>query len=152
MTFSQHAATNRASIIYYSLLFAATLPLLYVFLAKWFAPHFELGFWFVACAGMSVVTQFVCTLFPEVGGWKTQVHRFITGISGVLLLPMMVMIAVSPAVANGIRIFAWVSFAIMIYLLGIALRNQAGYRFALLLQVGYYLLFFVTILSATYIS
>lgn len=151
-TFSQHAAATRWSAVYYSSLFVVTLPLLYAFLALWFAPTFGLGQWFIVIAALSIAAQIMCTFFPEVGGWRTRVHRIITGISGVLMLPLMTMIAFSQEVPLVGRTIAAVSLAGMLALLVIAVRHQQGYRYALYLQIGYYALFFATIFVTTYLS
>lgn len=150
MTFSQHVARSRSSAIYYSVLFAVSLPLLYVFFANWFVPTFQFSAWFTFIAAMSMTAQFICTLIPEVGGWKTIAHRVITGISGILLLPLIVMIAVSQHVSQDDRLFAWFSLGGMIALLAIALSYQKGYRYSLLLQIGYYALFFAAVFSVAY--
>lgn len=151
MTFSQHVARSRWSIIYYSALFAVTLPILYVFFIEWFVPTFRLPEWFVFFVTVSVAAQFLCTLFPEVGGWKTVAHRIFTGVSGIALLPLVLMIAMSSQVTQAGTVLAGISLVAMVALLTIALRNQSGYRYALLLQVGYYALFFLVVLFVTYL-
>ncbi len=150
MTFSQHAATNRASKIFYSLLFMVTLPMLVVFFAKWYVPANNLTDIFLWLAVVSAVFQILCTWVPEVGGTKTVIHRILTAISGVALLPLVTIIACSSQFSTSERSVAWLALATMIALLGIALKNQGGYRYALLLQIGYYAAFFVVILVSTY--
>ena len=150
MTFSQHVARSRWSIVYYSALFAVSLPVMYLFFAGWFVPTFHLTDWFLIFVAISITTQFLCTLFPETGGWKTTVHRILTGISGVALLPLVSMMIGSPFISLSERVLAVVCAVVMGILLVIALRNQKGYRYALLLQVGYYAAFFLTVLYATY--
>ncbi len=150
MTFSQHAATNRASKIFYSLLFIVTLPMLIVFFAKWYVPTNNLPDIFLWLAVVSAVFQILCTWVPEVGGTKTVIHRVLTAISGVALLPLIVIIGCSSQFSTLERSVAWTALAAMVTLLGIALKNQGGYRYALLLQIGYYAAFFVVILVSTY--
>jgi hypothetical protein len=151
MTFSQHAAANRWSIIFYSSLFLVTLPLLLWFFASWFVPEKGLPAAFLWFAGIAVLFQIVCTWVPEAGGLRTIAHRTLTGISGVAMLPLVVMIAVSPNLSGLVRATAWAVLLIMVVLLGIALKHQKGYRWALLLQAGYYGAFFVAILVTTYL-
>jgi hypothetical protein len=62
----------------------------------------------------------------------------------------MVMVATSLSFSGLVRNITWALLAIMMVLLGIALRNQEGYRYALLLQIGYYAALFVAILISTY--
>lgn len=150
MTLSQHAATSRWSKIYYSLLFLITLPILMLFFAGWFVPTKNLPSTFLLFAAIAVIFQIACTWVPEEGVRKTIIHRILTGISGVALLPLVIIIATSKNFSIAIHIFAWVAFIFMVILLSIALSNQKGYRYALLLQIGYYTAFFIIILMATY--
>jgi hypothetical protein len=151
MTLSQRAATNRSSKIFYSLIFMATLPLLMFFFAAWLVPTKNLPNEFLWFATVAIVFQIACTWVPEEGGRKTIVHRILTSISGIALIPLIVIIASAPNLSTEIRNTAWVMLLIMIALLGIALSNQKGYRYALLLQIGYYLAFFIVILMITYL-
>lgn len=150
MTFSQHVARKRSSKIFYSILFMTTLPLLMFFFASWLVPTKNLPSEFLWFAAMAIVFQIACTWVPEEGGTKTIIHRILTAISGIALLPLTGIIATAPNLSSNIKNIAWIALVIMVIHLGIALRNQKGYRYALLLQIGYYAAFFVVILSLTY--
>lgn len=150
MTFSQHVARSRSSIIYYSLLFAVALPLLYLFFTHWFVLEFKLPSWFSVFVTISVVMQFLCTLIPEVGGWKTLVHRVLASISGVTLLPLMIMLIIMPDIPSSAMIFVGISFVGMMILLAMAFVHQKGYKYSLLLQIGYYALFFASVFLIAY--
>ncbi|MEO5499362.1 MAG: hypothetical protein ABIR46_02600 [Candidatus Saccharimonadales bacterium] len=151
-TFSQRVANNKNAEILYSLLFVATLPLLYLFFAIWFVPTKDVSQFFLLFAATSVVFQILCTLVPERGGTMAIIHRVLTGISVIALLPMVFIISTSHNITLGLRLFAWVALGLMFVLLAIALANQKGFRYALLLQVGYYALFFAVVLMVTYIQ
>lgn len=151
LTFSQHVAAKRSSQVFYSLLFLLTLPLLLLFFTAWLIPTKHLPNSFLWFAAVAILFQIVCTWFPEEGGKKTIVHRVLTTISGIALLPLMIIIALSTNLSMIVRNAAWIAFAIMIALLGTALNNQKGYRYALLLQIGYYATFFIVILMTTYL-
>ena len=150
MTFSQHAAANRSSKIFYSSLFLITLPILMLFFSAWLVPQKGLSDVFLWFAGVAVVFQIVCTWVPEDGGMRTLVHRILTSISGIAMLPLVAIIATAPNLSIFVRTISLIALFLMIALLGMALRNQKGYKKALLLQVGYYAAFFSAILSATY--
>jgi len=152
MTFSQHAAANRWSKIYYALLFLVTLPLLMLFFIAWFVPTKHLPNAFLWFAATAIIFQIICTWVPEEGEGKRIVHRILTGISGVALLPLVGIIATSTYLSMILRNVAWVALFLMMVLLGIALVNQKGYRYALLLQVGYYAIFFTVIVITTYLA
>ena len=149
MTFSQHVARARSSTIYYSVLFAVSLPLLYLFFANWFVPEFKLTGWFTVLVAISVVAQFLCTLVPEVGGWKTTVHRLLTGVSVAMLLPIMYVLAGAPTIPSSGKYLAALCLAGMVGILGFAIFHK-NHKFTLLLQAGYYLLFFLPVLYVAY--
>lgn len=150
LTFSQHAATSHSSKVFYSLLFLFTLPILMVFITTWLVPTKNLPNLFIWFSSVAILFQIVCTWIPEEGGRKTIVHRILTAISGIALLPLMVIIGISANLSMTIRNVAWIGFGVMIALLSIALSNPKGYRYALLLQIGYYTIFFIVILMITY--
>lgn len=151
MTFSRHAATSRWSKIFYASLFLVTLPLLMLFFVEWFIPTKNLPNIFLWFATIACLFQILCTWVPEEGGRKTIVHRVLTGISGISLLPLVVIIATSKSLSTIIHNTAWFAFLVMVVLLVIALSHQKGYRYALLLQIGYYTAFFIVILTTTYL-
>jgi hypothetical protein len=151
MTFSQHAAVSRWSKVFYSLLFMIVLPVLFLFFAMWFVPAKGLPGAFLWIAAISVLFQIACTWIPEEGGRKTIIHRLLTSVSGVALLPLIVIIATSSNLSTLVRYTAWVALIAMVALLMVALGNQKGFRYALLLQVGYYAAFIGVILLVTYI-
>ena len=128
MTFSQHAAKNRQSKVFYALLFLTTLPIYVWFIAAWFIPHKHLPESFLWFTYIAVLFQIVCTWFPEEGGWKTVVHRLLTSVSGVAMLPLVVILATATSLSLCMRIVAWMTFGAMALLLTIALANQKGYK------------------------
>lgn len=150
MTFSQHVAVTRQSAIYYAFLFLGTLPLLVWFIGSWLVPQKQLPDAFLWFMYVAVLFQIMCTWFPEVGGWRTTVHRVLTGISGAAMLPLVVMLATAASLSIVVRFSAWGILAFMVFLLAIARSNQKGYKWALLLQIGYYAAFFALLLLATY--
>ncbi len=148
-TFSQKAATSQASTIYYSLLFAVAIPLLYLFFTTDLMPRLQLETEFYVIMTVSLVAQFLCTLLPE-RGRTIMAHRVVTGISGVLLLPMLLIIALSGNTTLTEHIMTIFSLLCMTGLLIIAGVNQLEHRHALLFQVGYYVLFFAPIILMAY--
>lgn len=149
-TFSQHAAATKWSKVYYSLLFVVTLPLLFWYISGWLVSSKNMPDAFLWFAGIAVAFQILCTFFPEEGDLNIKIHRILTGISGVAMLPMVAIIAFSSSVSTFVNVIALLGLFIMIVLLGIALTYQKVFRRALLLQVGYYTAFFAILLSVTY--
>ncbi len=151
-TFSQRVANNKNAEILYSLLFISTLPILYLFFANWFVPTTDLPKIFLVFACIAAAFQILCTWVPERGGNMTIVHRALTGTSGIALLPLVWLIAVTNSISPGLRFISWVVLVLMLVLLAIALFYQKGISYALLLQVGYYSLFFAIVLLVTYVN
>lgn len=149
-TFSQRVANSKIAEVLYSLLFIVTLPLLYLFFADWFVPSLGMTWHFLFFAAIAVIFQIVCTWVPERGGTMTTVHRTLTGISGIALLPMVFIIATTQSTSAYLMIISWIALIGMLTLLAVALLHQKGFKYALLLQVGYYALFFAVILLVTY--
>lgn len=150
MTFSQHAAVSRRSTQFYSLLFLITLPLLLWFFTHWLVPEKHLPVTFLVFAWIAVIFQILCTFVPEVGGLKTLIHRIFAGISGIALLPLVTIIAFSPSASKPVQVIALSSLLLMLVILGIAFTCQKRFRWALLLQVGYYVLFFTVVVVFAY--
>lgn len=151
MTFSQHVALRRESQLFYALLFMAVLPLLLWFFAVWLVPERGLPDAFLWCAVAAAFFQVACTFVPETGGGRTMIHRTLAGISGLAMLPLVGMLVVTPSVSTFARATAAVAFVAMSAIMGFAIKYRAGHNRVLLLQVGYYLAFFVAILAATYL-
>lgn len=150
VTFSQRVANDKKAELLYSALFIVALSLLLLFFIIWFVPKYNLQSIFLVFAVVAVFFQIACTFFPERGGWLTAIHRVLTGISGVALLPMVVVLATAKSISDGLNYIIWLGLMAMIVLLAIALKNQKGFKYALLLQIGYYALFFAIILLVTY--
>ncbi len=151
MSFSQHAAAYRFTYLYYIVLFSITLPLLLLFMSRWFAPMFDLSVWFIVFIAISAAAQFIVVLIPDSGGKKSTYHRFFAFLSAILLLPALLMIIASDEVSNTGRLVSTFSLISMISVLGILIRNRAVHKDLLLLQTGYFTAFFMAILSASYI-
>lgn len=147
-TFSQHAATNKTSAIYYFLLFAIVLPLLAVFLFSWFVPFFNVPVVFTILVGLSVVFQYACTLIPEVGK-HVSFHRILAGISGLLLLPSLVLCFFASDAGMIDRIICGICIVAMIGVIVLVSRKRTGR--ALILQSIYFIAFFAPILIISYI-
>ena len=146
-TFSRHVADTRNSIIYYIILFAAAL-----FIICWFVPTFHLSVWFIWLTIASSVAQILCTIFPETGGWRTRVHRLSAGVSGLLLLPATLLLLTSPilhAIDKAIIVLGAVTVMAVIGIIAASKGRPHNY---LILQIMYYLGFFIPLLWVAYAS
>lgn len=152
VTFSGHAATTKKSIIYYNIFLTTVMLFLLAFFLTWFVPTFHLSLWFSVCIVTSCIFEYFATLIPEVGGWKTRFHRAVTLVSVLFLLPVMAFIIVTNTIGLAGRVTAMISLLIMIGIISIVAVRKNKQRYHLLLQIGYYAAFFVTILVATYFN
>jgi hypothetical protein len=153
-TFSNHAAAQRTTIWYYIGLFGISLPLLLIFFGWWFVPTLHLTPWFLLLALGSELLQHIVTIIPEVGGWKTTWHRWLTAGSSLLLLPMLGILLTSNVLGLPTRSVAAISLTglVLIVFYQVLIANKAEPKNQLLFQAAYYGLFFVPIIMATYIG
>ena len=150
LSFSQHVAKRKVRIIYYSVLFAAVLPLLLMFFLSWFAPTFKLSAWFGIFIVVSSATQYVCTLIPEVGGRKTRYHRLLAGASALFLVPALLVLLFSNTIEPIEKLVIIVSLCIMLGIIFAISKNKGQHKQFLLLQSLYFGAFFVPILLVAY--
>ncbi len=151
MTFSQHAAQRKLTVVYYIALFAIVLPLFFAFFAFWFVPQFKISEWFIHLILISLIAQFVVTLIPETVGWRVGWHKAFAGISALLLLPCMLLLIYTGEFSFTERWIAWAgSFMMLSIVLKIALSRK-NLRFLLIMQALYFVSFFVPIIILAYL-
>jgi len=153
-TFSQHVARHKASIIYYILLFSIILPLLLLYIFKWFIPTFNPPALFGPLLILASVSQYGCVLAPETSGRKTFIHQMLAFLAADCLLPATVLIALTPVVSSVGRVVAMLSSLLMASIIAIFVKayvkNNGQHRYLLIIQASYFALFFITLLVATY--
>lgn len=153
-TFSQHIARHRAGIIYYILLFLIILPLLLLYIFKWFIPTFQPPALFGVFIILSTVSHFACTLVPETGGRKTTIHQMLAYLGADCLLPATFLITLTPSISFAGRIVAAISSMAMAIIIATFVKtyakNNGEHKYLLILQATYFALFFATLLTATY--
>lgn len=150
LTFSQHVAKNMHRIIYYNLLFTIVLPLLLLFFWGWFIPTFDISTWFGVLIVASSVTQYTCTLIPEVGGWKTRYHRLLAGASAIFLVPAQLLLLFANNVEILSKIVVAISLCIMLAVIFLIAINKGQHKYFLLLQSLYFTAFFAPIILVTH--
>lgn len=148
-TFSQHAVTNKVSYVFYILLFVVSLLPLIIFFDRWFAPTYSVTEIFLTLIILSCLAQIACTFFIEKGRW-TVPHRMFAGISAVLLMPCMLILANTNEISVTSRSFFVIGLLTMLIVVIVALVKRDRLKSQMLYQIGYYSAFFVPILIATY--
>lgn len=149
-TFSQHVAVHRYRILYYIALFTITLPLLLLFFLKWFMPAFGLSDAFGIFLIVASLAQYACTLIPEVGGRMTTYHRLLAGVSGLSLIPPLVLLLSSDAITMAGKLVTAASLLVMVGIIFALFRGKGQHSRFLYLQVGYYAAFFASTLFIRY--
>ena len=151
-TISKHAASHRTA----SWLFAAILILLgaafYWWLIKWFTPQLELSAVFTFILTITVLSQFIAAVAPDVDGWRGVVHRWSAWLKAVLYLPLGVLIILSPQLTLAIQIIC--SLLLMYMFIGfvlVAVMGKAKSKY-LPLQASYIVSFQLIILASAYLS
>lgn len=152
MSLSQHAAAYRHAYFYYIGLFLVVLPLLMIFFIRWFVPEFHLYLWFTYFIALSAAAQFIVVLIPESGGKKTTYHRFFAAGSALMLIPSLVIISRSEAISSISRSVSIISLIFMVTIICVLIAGRGKHAYLLVLQVAYFALFFLAILSATFLQ
>jgi hypothetical protein len=150
-TFSQRVAVERHRTLYYIALFSVALPLLLIFFLGWLAPEFGLSPWFGVFVIISAVAQYACTFIPEIGGWRTHVHRTLAGISGTFLLPALTCLLWVSTISTPTKVFTAICGATMFATAYIALVSNEETDNFLAIQIVYYAAFFAPILYVSYL-
>lgn len=151
LTFSQHVALQKQSIIYYSVLFCIVLPLLLLFFVGWFSPTYNLPISFNVFIIVSSITQIACTLIPETGGWKTKYHRALASVSAICLVPALLFIVTSNQISDISRILAMLGTVTMLSIIITLIRSGGKHSHFLILQSTYFAVFFIPVLAAAYL-
>lgn len=150
-TFSQHVASHKNGIVYYIALFSIILPILLLFFIGWFIPTFNLPVWFTVFLVVSCVTQYACVFIPEVGGWKTKYHRILSGISGICLIPLLVILLFVPTLTMIDKVIVLCGLMVITGVLYVVMSNKKEqYEPSYIHQSIYYIGFFIPVLMISY--
>jgi len=149
-TVSQHVAANKRLAWCFVLLSAIFLSLFLPFLAHWFIPTFHISIWFSVFVTVASTAQFASALIPEVGGWKTQWHRALAGMTAVSLAPALIVLLSTDAVPMAGKAVTWFCLAVMAIILVLLIKSGGKHSHFLVLQFSYFGAFFVPILFITY--
>lgn len=141
---------QQASDLVFAVLSAIFLSLFLPFLFYWFIPTFNISIWFGALIMASSVTQYASALIPEVEGWKTRWHRLLASITGLSLIPALVILLLTDTVSLNGKITTGISLGVMIVIATLLLRRDGKHDYFLVLEFCYFGAFFVPILFIAY--
>ena len=149
MSFSVHAARTKSGRIYYFLLFAAALPLFYVFIIKWFVPALHLPASFTYLATVGVLGQVVAMMVPALPGRKGRIHNTGAYLMGFMMIPLSILICFADA-SLFVRLIALLAVFYMLTVTVLFVAVKRSYSHYLYFQATYIALFHVVILLGTY--
>ncbi len=152
MSFSQHAAASRQAYVTMVVAETVVFTLFTVFIYKWFSPTFKLPPLFTVLVAMTSLGFVIAAWIPDTTGWKRGVHRVAAYGAAVLMVPAALIAFHTIQQPIIVRIF-WA--LTVVYLLSCLLffvfNRQKAYKYHLILQAPYIVLFEMTILMTTYI-
>lgn len=138
-TFSHHAASTKEATRYYIALFLVCLPPVVAWFALWLMPHLRLPVTAFITIAIAVIVQIVAASIPERPPHVT-LHRGVTAVSlGAILATL---ITIWYETRSNMIITALMILALIIIYAGI-MGDRAKYP--LLLQTGFYSIFFITL-------
>lgn len=137
--------------MYYLLLFLVTLPLFYLFMIDWFAPHFKMGLLFKLLVTICSGCMLVAAVTPETTGRKIVIHRYAAFTMSYCFLPITLLIVLSKSVSTPARIFGTVVVLYMLYGVYLLTKYKRRHPKMLYFQASYIAVFHLTILAATYL-
>lgn len=152
MSFSAHAAATKEGIIYYWFVFSLHLGLFYLFVSRWFVPTLQLPRAFTAITLIAVVAQFTALCIPTTGGLKTILHDLSSYIMFVLLVPLGILMVLSPHVAVFARIVALLATCYMVLSWYLFAFTKTAKKHFFIFQASYAMSFQFAVLLATYFS
>lgn len=149
-TFSQNVALSKSSVIYYAVMFLIFLTLFSVFMWSWFFPEFKVGTVARYAFSAGVVTQVIAVFVPETEGLKRIVHLVAAGIMSLSVLIFTLLLSANQNISSISRNMATVAASSMLVCWLLVIFFRKSHKYSLTVQSAYFLVFFVTILLATY--
>ncbi|MCA9328829.1 hypothetical protein KC959_03585 [Candidatus Saccharibacteria bacterium] len=152
MTFSQHVARKRESIIFYMVLWSFVLPAFYWFMMIPFADKLGLGILFKSFATLASIGMLGAALIPETTELKTKIHRVSAYGMAYLLCPLVFIVLIQGSISGFARVFLWVTGLWMLAgVIRSSIEKRQHGKKTLLFQAFYVMLFHVSILVAYYL-
>lgn len=149
-TFSQNAARQRSSIIYYALLWLVCLPPLVWFLMVPLYEALGLTPLFRLIAGVASISMFIAALVPETKNWKAKVHRSAALTMARCFMPLVLLISLSPVISTLAQTISIIALLFMIFSAYQYHRNGPNHPKLLIGQGMYIVAFQVSIIFAYY--
>jgi hypothetical protein len=150
-TFSQNAARQKSTIIYYAILWLICLPPFTWFLLFPFYETLQLNGFFRIIGIIAALGMLIAALIPETVGWKAKVHRFSAFMMAWCFIPLTLLIAFSPVVSVLGKTTSFLTSFFMLFSAIYLLKKNAEHPNLLSLQGLYIAVFQVSVLVAYYL-
>ena len=147
---STHVSAYKAAWLIFAPIETAALLLLYLFMLNWFIPILGLSTMYIVLLTIALLLELITTWVPDTSGLKHKVHR-ITAYSAALMLPLLIIpVALSPIVPLIPKLLAYISLAVMGYILYLLFAIQAARKKHLIYQSVYFACFYIPILAVVF--
>ena len=150
-TFSRLVAQKQSSIIYYFIIFFIFLSLFSLFIITSFTTRLNLPTSFTLIYFLSVASQLICVIVPEIGGNKTRIHIVAAGIMSASVFVQVVLLICLVHLSTTSFVICTLSLLLMalIWLVIIFKHNFAKYELAL--QSIYFVSYLGALMAVYYI-
>lgn len=149
-TFSQNAARQKTTIIYYALLWLICLPPFAWFLLFPFYDGLQLNVLFRVIGTVAAAGMLIAALVPETSGWKVTIHRYAAFTMAITFMPMTLLIILSPVISTYAQFLSIVALLFMIYGAVHSYVNGPNHSKLLVGQALYILAFQLSVFAAYY--
>ncbi len=132
-TFSRLIAQKQSSIIYYFAVFFIFLSLFSFFIISSFIPKMNLSIVFTWVYLLGVISQLICVIIPETGGYKTKIHLAAAGVmSTSVLAQIILLISLGHLSPFGLIVCAFsLVMMVLVWLVIVLKHNWTKYELAL---------------------
>lgn len=151
---SEHATKNRMFQVVFGVAEIVITVLFSVFLFGWLIPYLQLGTAYGVIAATGLICTLVAAIIPEKPGWQKIIHGVAAYTMATTLALSNVLLLYSPQVNPVAKIVLALALLGMIAIAILGWRGKKGLfgQSILAMQIGYYALYHVSILAATYLS
>lgn len=151
---SEHATKNRMYQVLFSAAEIVITVLFGVFLFGWLIPYLQLGTAYGVIAATGLICTLIAAIVPERPGRQKIVHGVAAYTMAITLALSNVLLLYSPQVNFVTKIVLVFALLGMIAIAILGWRGKKGLfgQYILAVQIGYYALYHISILAATYLS
>jgi hypothetical protein len=148
---SMHIADSKKTIAMLAVFAPIAMTLLMIFAVKWVAPLLGLSTTFIVLNVLADACFILAAWVPSTKGRKAKLHDLFSYGASLLLIPITLLLAMSPNASTVSRAISSVTLVAMLGILGTMLRHKRILSSYLHYQILYFLAFDISLLAAGYI-